>query len=82
MQRQKIAGIWEDAAAFDGKALTVCGWARNLRDMKNFGFIELNDGSYFKNVQIVFLSDDYWFVQQQALLYIPHNVSWLQQPLL
>ena len=54
MQRQKIAGIWEDAAAFDGQQLTVCGWARNLRDMKNFGFIELNDGSCFKPLQVVF----------------------------
>ena len=54
MKHQKIAGIWADAAAFDGKLLTVCGWARNLRDMKNFGFIELNDGSCFKPLQVVF----------------------------
>ena len=54
MKHQKIAGIWADASAFDGKELTVCGWARNLRDMKNFGFIELNDGSCFKPLQIVF----------------------------
>ena len=54
MKRQKIEGIWADAAAFDGKELTVCGWARNLRDMKNFGFIELNDGSCFKPLQVVF----------------------------
>ena len=30
------------------------GWIRNLRDSKAFGFIELNDGSFFKSVQIVF----------------------------
>ncbi|MDR3148538.1 MAG: asparagine--tRNA ligase [Oscillospiraceae bacterium] len=30
------------------------GWVRSLRDMKNFGFIELNDGSAFGNAQIVF----------------------------
>ncbi len=54
MKHQRIAGIWADAAAFDGQALTVCGWARNLRDMKNFGFIELNDGSCFKPLQVVF----------------------------
>lgn len=39
---------------FDSKTVTVCGWARTIRDSKSFGFIELNDGSYFKNCQIVF----------------------------
>ena len=32
---------------------TMCGWARTIRDMKTFGFIELNDGSCFKNLQVV-----------------------------
>ena len=34
--------------------MTVCGWVRTVRDMKNFGFIELNDGSNFKPLQVVF----------------------------
>ena len=54
MKRQKIAGIFADSAAFDGKEITVMGWARTIRDMKNFGFIELNDGSCHKNLQVVF----------------------------
>jgi Aspartyl/asparaginyl-tRNA synthetases len=54
MNRQKIAGIYADAAAFEGKELTVMGWVRTVRDMKNFGFIELNDGSCFKSIQVVF----------------------------
>lgn len=54
MKRQKISGIFADAAAFDGKMLTVCGWVRTVRDMKNFGFIELNDGSCHKSLQVVF----------------------------
>ena len=53
MKRQKIAGIYESPAAFDGQRLTVCGWVRTVRDMKNFGFIELNDGSCFKSLQVV-----------------------------
>ncbi len=53
MQHQKISGIFADTAAFDGQRLTVCGWVRTIRDMKNFGFIELNDGSSFKSLQIV-----------------------------
>ena len=54
MKHQKISGIYADAASFDGKTLTVCGWVRTVRDMKNFGFIELNDGSCFKSLQVVF----------------------------
>ena len=54
MKRQKIAGIYADAASFAGQSMTVCGWVRTVRDMKNFGFIELNDGSCFKSLQVVF----------------------------
>ena len=54
MKRQKISGIYADAASFDGQRMTVCGWVRTVRDMKNFGFIELNDGSCFKSLQVVF----------------------------
>ncbi len=53
MKHQKISGIYADAAAFDGQRLTVCGWVRTVRDMKNFGFVELNDGSCFKSLQVV-----------------------------
>ena len=37
----------------DGCVITVQGWVKTLRDSKAFAFIELNDGSYFKNLQIV-----------------------------
>ena len=53
MERTKIARIFADQEQFGGKEVTVCGWARTIRDMKTFGFIELNDGSCFKNLQIV-----------------------------
>ena len=54
MKHQKISGIYADAASFDGQVITVCGWVRTVRDMKNFGFAELNDGSCFKSLQLVF----------------------------
>ncbi len=38
----------------DGAVVTVCGWAKTVRDSKNIGFIELSDGSSFKNLQVVF----------------------------
>ena len=53
MQRITIASIFADQDALGGQTVTVCGWARTIRDMKGFGFIELNDGSCFKNLQVV-----------------------------
>ena len=53
MERTKIAQIFADQERFGGQEVTVCGWARTIRDMKTFGFIELNDGSCFKNLQVV-----------------------------
>ena len=54
MKRTEIARIFADMDQYGGQDVTVCGWARTIRDMKNFGFIELNDGSCFKSIQIVF----------------------------
>ena len=57
MERILIKSIYNDSEAFGGKSVTVGGWVRNLRDSKAFGFIDLNDGSYFKSVQVVFERD-------------------------
>ena len=53
MERTTISQIFADQEHFGGREVTVCGWARTIRDMKTFGFVELNDGSCFKNLQIV-----------------------------
>ncbi len=37
-----------------GKKVTICGWIRNHRKQKDFGFIDFNDGTYFKNLQVVY----------------------------
>lgn len=54
MERVLLRELYTRLADFDGKTVTVAGWARTIRDSKAFGFIELNDGSYFKNTQVVF----------------------------
>ena len=54
MKRTEIARIFADMEHYGGQSVTVCGWVRTIRDMKNFGFIELNDGSCFKSLQVVF----------------------------
>ena len=47
-----IAEILKDSS-FVGKEVTVCGWVRTSRDSKNMAFIELNDGTSLKHLQIV-----------------------------
>jgi len=54
MKRTEISAIYADPQAFADKEITVAGWARTIRDSKALGFIDLNDGSCFKGVQIVF----------------------------
>ena len=46
--------LFRDPAAYDGRTITVCGWTRNRRNSKTFGFIMLNDGTCFSSVQIVY----------------------------
>jgi asparaginyl-tRNA synthetase len=54
MKRTLIRDLYRDAESFSEKTVTVCGWTRSIRDSKQFGFIDLNDGSSFKGLQIVF----------------------------
>ena len=49
-----IKDLYRNTNEFSGKEVQVSGWVKTVRDSKTFGFIELNDGSFFKNVQIVF----------------------------
>lgn len=54
MEKIVIKDLYRNTENFINKEITLEGWVRTVRDSKNFGFIELNDGSFFKNVQIVF----------------------------
>ena len=54
MERLSLKELNLNSSVYGGKTVTVAGWARSIRDSKAFGFIELNDGSCFKNTQIVF----------------------------
>ncbi len=57
MERTLVKSIYNSPESFGGKEITVCGWVRNLRDSKAFGFIDLNDGSAFGSIQVVFERD-------------------------
>ena len=68
MERTYISELYRRPEDYAGKEITVGGWARTIRDMKSFGFIELNDGSCFKGLQVVFedgVVEDYKGVTRQ-----------------
>ena len=54
MDLTTVKSIYRNTAVYANKEVTLGGWIRTMRVSKNFGFIELNDGSFFKNIQIVF----------------------------
>ena len=57
MQRTQIKEIFRNAKEYIENEISVCGWIRQIRDSKKLGFIELNDGSFFKCIQVIFEED-------------------------
>ena len=57
MQYLKLKDIQKAPESYVGP-ITVCGWVRTVREGKAFGFIELNDGTSFRPVQIVYPNDE------------------------
>lgn len=58
MKRTRIAQLYKKPEQWDGKELLVAGWVRSIRDMKNFAFITINDGSCFADLQAVLQKDE------------------------
>ena len=56
MERTELSALYKATPA-DGTVVTVCGWAKTVRDSKQIGFISLSDGSCYKPVQVVFQAD-------------------------
>ena len=54
MEKLTIKDLYRNTEKYIDQNITLEGWVRTVRNSKTFGFIELNDGSFFKNVQIVF----------------------------
>ncbi|NLV37265.1 MAG: asparagine--tRNA ligase [Clostridiaceae bacterium] len=52
--KASIKQLYRQTDKYLGMQIELAGWVRTIRDSKTFGFIELNDGSFFRNVQIVF----------------------------
>lgn len=55
MQKEflEVKNLYRDKEEYLGKTIRVAGWMRTSRISKKFGFVELNDGSFFKNIQVV-----------------------------
>lgn len=53
MEQVDIKKLFRNHEAYIDQNIRVSGWIRTIRDSKNFAFIELNDGTFFKNLQIV-----------------------------
>lgn len=54
MEKLTIREIYRNTDNYIGSNITIEGWTKTVRDSKTFGFLELNDGSFFKNIQVVF----------------------------
>jgi len=54
MSELNLKDLFRNTKNYENKKVIIEGWVKTVRDSKTFGFIELNDGSFFKNVQIVF----------------------------
>lgn len=54
MKRLEIDTIYQNPELYANTPITVCGWVRTIRDSKEIGFMEINDGSRFKGLQVVF----------------------------
>jgi asparaginyl-tRNA synthetase len=49
----KVKDMYANPSDYDGVEVTVRGWIKTIRDMKAFGFAHINDGSCFKDIQVV-----------------------------
>lgn len=54
METTLVKSLFRETEKYLDKEVHMSGWVRKIRDQKNFGFIELNDGTFFKGVQVVF----------------------------
>lgn len=57
MNRLEIVKIYNSPEIFKEKEVSICGWVKTIRDSKEIGFMEINDGSNFKGIQVVFESE-------------------------
>lgn len=53
MKYQLVRDIYRNTQEYADKDIVIAGWIRTIRSSKNFGFVEVNDGTFFKNIQVI-----------------------------
>ncbi len=54
MELTSVKELYRNSEAYIDRTVRIGGWVRNLRDSKTFGFLVINDGTYFQTLQVVF----------------------------
>lgn len=54
MKRVRVKQLFREKESFSEKEVVICGWVRTNRAQAQFGFLNVNDGSFFENVQVVY----------------------------
>lgn len=75
MIKTEIKDLYRNLSEYDKKEVVVSGWIRTIRDSKSFGFIELNDGTFFSNMQIVFDADKIENYKEVASLNVGASIT-------
>ena len=52
--KTSVKQLFKSSKEYEGKEVIIQGWVRTNRDQKEFGFINLNDGSFFENLQVIY----------------------------
>ena len=54
MEKVTVKTLFRESEKYLDKEVIITGWVKKIRAQKNFGFMEVNDGSFFKGIQVVF----------------------------
>lgn len=74
LTNRKLFNEFYDKVDLNNKEVTLEGWVRTNRNNGSIGFIEFNDGSYFKNVQLVYQNDTYAKIKYGSAIKVLGNV--------
>ena len=58
MKKTDILTLHKDISEFKDKEIIIAGWVKSCRGNGNFGFLDVNDGTSFKGLQVVFTKED------------------------
>jgi len=74
MQSIELRKLFKNTDEYAGKSITVSGWVRSVRASNAFGFIALNDGTFFENLQVVFEKETLENFDQTAKLNVGSSI--------